>query len=347
MKRVFAKIASFTALFLALSVLFNDAALAGQYAAPVHSHGYELLPLIGVGLVINQSSLSSMYLGFKTIFENAYNSAKPQYQSICIEVPSVTSVELYAWLGAFPKMRQWVGDRYIKNLTDFTWQIANLDWETSIGIPRNSIMDDQYGVFRPVIASMGAAARIHPDEVIFALLNNGFTNKCYDGLNFFDAHTFGTNKASGGGSALSTTSFATGVAAVRAMKDSAGKPIFNGTEQLTLVVGPALEGTAKTILNADFISVASGSTQNNIWKNAANYVMSPYITSATAWFLIVDFNGLRPLIFQQRQAPVFVSKEDPMSSDHVFMKKEYLYGADSRDNAGYGLPQLAYGSVGT
>lgn len=348
MKNVFAKTMSLVALFMALSVLFNDAALAGQYVAPVHSHyGYELLPLIGVGIVINQSSLSAMYLSFRTVFENAFNAAKPQYQSICLEVPSTTASEVYAWLGAFPKMRQWVGDRLIKNLVAQNWQISNLDWETTIGIPRNSIEDDQYGVFRPVVSSMGAAARIHPDEIVFPLLVNGFSTLAYDKVNFFGAHAFGTNTASGSSSALSYPgAYAAGVAAIRSMKDDAGKPIFNGTEQLTLVVGPALEQTAKTLLNADFISVASGSTQNNIWKNSANLVISPYITSATNWFLIVDFNGLRPLIFQQRKAPVFVAKEDPLSSDHVFMKKEYLYGADSRDNAGYGLPHLVYGSVG-
>lgn len=308
----------------------------------VHPAG--LIGAMVFGLVLNQASLSAMFLGFKTTFENAFNAAKPQYQSISISVPSATASELYAWLGAFPKMRQWLGDRQIKNLSTQKWQIDNLDWETSVGIPRDSIEDDQYGVYTPVVAAMGAAVRVHPDELIFPLLTNGFATKAYDGKYFFDAHTFGTNLGTG---FLSSANYGIGIAAIRNMKDDAGVPIFNGTEQLTLVVGPSLEATAKLLLNADYISVSSGSTQNNIWKNSANLVISPYITSATAWFLIVDFNGLRPLIFQQRKAPVFVAKEDPMASDHVFLRKEYLYGADSRDNAGYGLPHLCYGSTGT
>ena len=35
-----------------------------------------------------------------------------------------------------------------------------------------------------------------------------------------------------------------------------------------------------------------------------------------------------------------------MRDDNVFFEKKYIYGVDSRDNAGYGLWQLAYGSTG-
>ena len=31
---------------------------------------------------------------------------------------------------------------------------------------------------------------------------------------------------------------------------------------------------------------------------------------------------------------------------NVFLQKEYLYGCDCRDNAGFGFWQMAYGSTG-
>lgn len=300
--------------------------------------------LVG-GLVINAASLAAMYKNFKTIFNEAYAAALPQYDKISLTVPSGTSSEVYAWMGSFPKMREWIGDRQISNLKAQDWTIRNKDWEATVAVPRNNILDDQYGIFSPIIRAMGASARTHPDEIIFSLLNNAFAALGYDGKAFFASnHTFGSNK---GTAVLTSTSFGQAIAAVKSIKDDKGRPLFIGTEPLTLVVPPALEEKARTILNADYISVTGGSTQNNPWKGASGLVISAQLTSATAWFLLVEFNGLKPLIFQQRQAPEFVSKEDPQTSDHVFMKKEYLYGADSRDNAGYGLPQLAYGSDGS
>ncbi len=47
---------------------------------------------------------------------------------------------------------------------------------------------------------------------------------------------------------------------------------------------------------------------------------------------------------QVRKMPQFVAKTDPQNSDHVFMKKEYLYGVDARCNVGFGFWQMAYAS---
>jgi phage major head subunit gpT-like protein len=37
---------------------------------------------------------------------------------------------------------------------------------------------------------------------------------------------------------------------------------------------------------------------------------------------------------------------DSSTDQNVFMKKQFLYGVDCRDNAGFGLWQMAYGSTG-
>ena len=68
--------------------------------------------------------------------------------------------------------------------------------------------------------------------------------------------------------------------------------------------------------------------------------------SGTAWFLLDTTKALKPLIFQSRKEVEFVTRDRP-DDEHVFMKKKYLYGVDRRDNAGYGLWQLAYGSKQT
>lgn len=63
-----------------------------------------------------------------------------------------------------------------------------------------------------------------------------------------------------------------------------------------------------------------------------------------AWMLLDLSLPLKPFIFQKRRDYAFVSKEDPKTSDAVFMKGEYVYGSDGRVGAGYGFWQMAYGS---
>ena len=56
-------------------------------------------------------------------------------------------------------------------------------------------------------------------------------------------------------------------------------------------------------------------------------------------------NPLKPIILQIRKKIKF----DMLTKDtdlNVFMQKEYLYGCDCRDNAGFGFWQMAYGSTG-
>ena len=64
------------------------------------------------------------------------------------------------------------------------------------------------------------------------------------------------------------------------------------------------------------------------------------------WFLLCTSRPIKPLIWQQRKKPKFVSKTQE-TDDNVFMKKTFLYGVDSRGNAGFGFWQMAYAGDGT
>ncbi|MDM9647746.1 Mu-like prophage major head subunit gpT family protein [Rhizobium sp. S163] len=66
--------------------------------------------------------------------------------------------------------------------------------------------------------------------------------------------------------------------------------------------------------------------------------------SGTPWILADLSRPLKPFIFQKRRDYSFVAKEDGKTSDHVFMRDEYLYGTDARVAAGFGFWQMAFGS---
>lgn len=68
--------------------------------------------------------------------------------------------------------------------------------------------------------------------------------------------------------------------------------------------------------------------------------------TGTPWFLLATNEIIKPILFQSRKKPQFVNK-DSVTDDNVFMKKQLLYGADSRCNVGYAFWQMAWGSKQT
>ncbi len=137
-------------------------------------------------MLINQSNLSSLFSGFKTSFNKGLTQAPSHYKDIAMTVPSQAREENYAWLGQFPKLREWLGDRVINSLTANGYTIKNKLFENTLSVPRTDIEDDAYGIFSPLFSEMGRVAGEHPDELVFDLLASGFTTPCYDGQFFFD-----------------------------------------------------------------------------------------------------------------------------------------------------------------
>ena len=138
------------------------------------------------GLTITPANLALLKQGFNAAFKNAFGTAKPMWDKIALKVQSSTGEEIYAWLGANTKLREWVGERVYQNLKTHGYTIKNKTFESTVAVPREAIDDDQYGVYTPLMAQMGQDAAQHPDELIFGLVLLGMTTTCYDGQYFFD-----------------------------------------------------------------------------------------------------------------------------------------------------------------
>jgi phage major head subunit gpT-like protein len=138
-------------------------------------------------MIINSGNLAILFRAFNAAFQKGFTGVAPMWNRIATEVPSTTGTEDYGWLGSIPGMREWVGDRQINNLKQHDYSIKNKPFELTVGVPRDKVDDDQYGVYAPMMETLGQTANEHPDTLIFALLAAGFTTPCYDGQNFFDA----------------------------------------------------------------------------------------------------------------------------------------------------------------
>jgi phage major head subunit gpT-like protein len=82
-------------------------------------------------MIVNRDSLNAMYNGFKTAYNTAFSGVAPMWGKVATLVPSTTKVENYGWLGQFPKLREWVGDRQVKSIAASGYQIANKKYEAA------------------------------------------------------------------------------------------------------------------------------------------------------------------------------------------------------------------------
>jgi len=235
--------------------------------------------------------------GVKTVFHRAYESATFSYGDIVTEVSSASQAENYSWLGALPTMREWTDERVPRGLLEHDFTITNKDWEVTVAVDRNVIEDEQYGQVKVRIETMAQEARRHIDELVFGLISDGFDNECYDGQYFFDNdHTEGESgtQSNLGTTALSASAYSAARATMMKFKDDRGR--IMGVVPDTLIVPPALEETARQILNGDYYPESGSDHIANPWKNSAKLIVNPYLSDDNDWFLMCVTRAVRPLI---------------------------------------------------
>lgn len=301
-------------------------------------------------MLVNKSSLSAIFTGLKTLFNQSLKAASTDWMKTTMEVPSSGKGEDYVWLSRFPKMRKWVGEKFVKNIEAGKYYKANEPWETTIAVKRDDIEDDILGIYNNQAQAAGESAGELHEIISDDLKNNAFTELCWDGQYFYDTdHPVGETSVSNKGTkALSAATAAAALAsygaartAIMSLKDEEGMPLRLIPD--TLEVGPALESVARKLCYEDKLEDNSP----NPYKGTAEVVVNPGLTSTTQWMLHVTKKAsLKPFIVQMRKRPVFVSQTSE-ENDDVFMKAEYKFGAEARATGVYGFWQLSYGSDGT
>lgn len=310
---------------------------------------------------LTPSTLTPFFQNLKLDFQKGLQEAPSNYDKISTTVPSNTEQNVYGWMDFIgAKMRQWVGERYIRNLVSRGITATNLLFEATEEVPRTKIADDQYGLYGQKFYMMGRQAKIWPDDQVFTLLANGGSATLalgYDGVALFsNAHPKDPsgagivtgNQSNDLGLALTGANFATALATGKAYVGRDGAPMgtFSGAKPL-LVCGPTLEKTARDLISANFFSpvatygaAAANAPSENTYMGAADLLVSPWITSATAWFLIDRSFGIMPIIWQLREAPTFQQRTAD-TDEPVFTRDAYQYGVRARGVAVPGLWFLA------
>jgi phage major head subunit gpT-like protein len=137
-------------------------------------------------MIINQSNLRSLYIGFRTAFQGGLSQAESHYGRVATTVPSTTREEEYGWLGKIPNVREWIGERVVQNIKTHDYKIKNRPFELTIGVDRDDISDDNLGIYTPLFTEMGLSTAAHRELLVFGLLKAGFSTACYDAQYYFD-----------------------------------------------------------------------------------------------------------------------------------------------------------------
>lgn len=309
------------------------------------------MPFIGTG---NKYDILNTNVGLK--FAEAYAAAKAKsiWSQMASEMPSSTTTEVYPFISQMPKLREWLGPRVVNNLKARDYSLKNKKYEDTVAISREDFDDDKFGLLTMGVQNLAVQAAMWPDDIIAKAVEDGITNLCFDGQPMFDdAHPYDVNNVGGGtysnrydattsgACTLTPTNYAAVRAAMALYHGEDGRP-WGLTADL-LMVPPALESTAKSLLQAEFVAQAVGAAAagvSNIWKGSAGILVNPFLTDTGRWYLLNTSFAIKPFLFQLRDAPAITPRVDP-ALPNTFDLDEYQWGVRCRGAAGYSLPFLA------
>jgi phage major head subunit gpT-like protein len=277
--------------------------------------------------------------GLRADFMKKYSNGEPVVgQQFIMETVSTSDSEKYGWLGNPPEMNEWKDERKVNGLASYSYSIPNKDFESTIGVSRNEILDDQIGGIKVRINDMATKARQQPWKLFINALIKGTTDLCFDGAAFFStSHVLGTQAAqsnlltgTGETVALVKADFIAARAAMKSFKDEQGAPINEGDGDLYVIAHPDMQGVFDELFKASMLS-----NTTNTLMGAAKCMFSSRLTDKDDWYLIDASGEIKPFIRQLRQAVEFGALEK--DSDAGFMRKVFHYGCDIRVGFGYGI----------
>ena len=139
--------------------------------------------------MLTNDLINTLFTGYQSLFQQGLGMAEPQYQKVASVIQSNSASNTYGWIGQWPGFREWIGERVIEGMKAHGYQIFNKQYESSIGVKRTDIEDDNLGIYAPMLQEMGRATGVFPDQLVFDLLKRGFEERCYDERSFFsDSH---------------------------------------------------------------------------------------------------------------------------------------------------------------
>jgi phage major head subunit gpT-like protein len=311
------------------------------------------------GRSLDSHKIEAAYVGFYTSFMNRLSKGSPLYNRLATVVETDNVVDRQLWLSNVPKMRRWIGPKYIHKLRGESKSIVTSPYEASIEVSKHDILNDKLGLYARRIGEMADAYDQAIDELVVAYIAAGIAGTSlgttYDNQNLVDTdHTAssagGTSQSNKVTGALSASTYSSAWQRFLEITDEFNNPVNSGTGRKILLVGPANREAARAILQNEIKTDGT----NNLDAGTADLVIHPRIRAGTIvvngvsvtltgteWALIPE--GSSSIIVHKKRGPEFLSVED---GEFVFRTGKFLYGIEAEFGADYGLWQEIVGGPG-
>lgn len=216
-------------------------------------------------------------------------------------------------------------------------------YSLGIQIPEEEIDDDLTGHLsaKGMMGELGKAAAYTQEIEFWNLFNNGFVSTYdagYDSAALFaDAHTITggeTTIDNNSTASLSQTSLEVALTAFGKIVNDRNVPRLMIPK--LLIIPPALKWKAKELLLSELDPESANNNINAFKGEGLNYMVVPYLTSDTAWFVLSADHDLR---FMWRKKLAFQNSNDFQTSNSLF-KTSQRFATTFWDYRG------AYGSSG-
>lgn len=298
------------------------------------------------GAVINTGLLTK---GLRSEFLSRFGSTPQFFQDLATRIVSTGDKEDYKFLGTVPSMREWGSGRLARGPRTESYSIVNMKYESTIEVDRDEISGDQTGQIRLRVGELAVRAATHKDYLIAQLLQagEGADFKGYDGLPFFSEHHVSGEsgeqvnllEAEAANADDPTTAefklaLKAAIAKIMGFKDDCGEPATLIADGLICVVPPTMNFSALEAVSAAVLDATT-----NVVRGLARVISFPWLTDASAWYLLGTMGVVRPFVFQDREPVEFQALEE--GSEESFQREKFLYGVRARYRIAYGYWQYA------
>ena len=269
------------------------------------------------------------------------------------------SSETYAFLGQSPAMREWIGGRQAKGLSQNSQIIANKHFEATLEVARRDARRDKTAQIQARIQELADRATTHWASLLSTLIIAGESAVCYDGQYYFDTdHSEGSSGSQSNDLSIDISALATvlhgtttapskeelqqcilqAISAILGFKDDRGEPMNEDAQAFTVLVPASLYLSA---LSATEVGMQAALANN---LNAAqipgmklSVQMNPRLTWTAQFAVFRTDSPVKGLI---RQSEVEVEiKAKAEGSEYEFDNDAWQFGVDSWRNVGYGYWQ--------
>lgn len=268
-----------------------------------------------------------------------------------VSIPGVETV-VFPFLAEQPQFKKWIGERTPKRLHTVGYSLTTEPYEYSYEIGKNELRFDRFGLLTDHPKGGGRASRMFYEKLVNAKQVAGATTTCVDGQFFYDTDhpqaldgsgsTFSNSRFS---MALNVTNVVSGMVIMAGLVDANGDNM--GVMPNILEYGVAQWAAVRDIFQAEItaqaIETAIGQEIHPV-SNAQGAGLAALLTPvlnknlpAGDWYLH-DTRNMMPFLLLEETAPTpLIARDDPRDP-HVWEHNAFLFGAEARAGAGYGLP---------